>query len=270
LHIPQYSFDLSFLYTLGNYLAAEVDHDTTFDPMRQKLRGAFDVVYHLIVDCDALESVHTIFELESTTIQRSDQMVPRNSYVRLRHLCTHTWVHATSIPIDKDLEKPVMHKVGLAQSREDKEAFAIVPVSPQEVRDLDFANDAAKAIKKIADKMESGQNMTLNERKYITRLLEDVVFFMIHKENPGAQRPDPLVEEGVVDRDRQKLVREQDVLREIFHLLCIPQKRHGGKPLFQMSDLADKRYEAILYLFRLCYRGIQHCQLDYRKNQVSI
>ena len=57
------------------------------------------------------------------------------------------------------------HQVGLAQSREDKEAFAIVPVSPQEVRDLDFANDAAKAIKKIADKMESGQTMTLTERK---------------------------------------------------------------------------------------------------------
>ena len=56
-------------------------------------------------------------------------------------------------------------QVGLAQSREDKEAFAVVPVPPQEVRDLDFANDAAKAIKKIADKMESGQTMTLNERK---------------------------------------------------------------------------------------------------------
>ena len=57
---------------------------------------------------------------------------------------------------------------------------------------------------------------------------------------------------------------------QIFHLLCIPQKRHGGKPLFQMSDLADKRYEAMLYLFRLCYRVIQHCQLDYRKNQVGV
>ena len=38
---------------------------------------------------------------------------------------------------------------------------------------------------------------------------------MIHKENPGTQRPDPLVEEGVVDRDRQKLIREQDVLKEV-------------------------------------------------------
>jgi len=56
-------------------------------------------------------------------------------------------------------------QVGLAQSREDKEAFAIVPVSPQEVRDLTFASDAAKAIKKMADKMESGQSMTPNERK---------------------------------------------------------------------------------------------------------
>ena len=62
--------------------------------------------------------------------------------------------------------------------------------------------------------------LTLIPSRYITRLLEDVVFFMIHKENPGAQRPDPLVEEGVVDRDRQKLIREQDVLKEVGGACC--------------------------------------------------
>ena len=60
---------------------------------------------------------------------------------------------------------PLDFKVGLAHKREDKEAFAIVPVPPQEVRDLDFANDVAKAIQKITKKMEQGHNMTQNERK---------------------------------------------------------------------------------------------------------
>ncbi len=61
----------------GRYLAAEIDHDTTSDIMRQKLRGASDIVYHLVMDTDAMEPIYTIFELESTTIQRTDQMVPR-------------------------------------------------------------------------------------------------------------------------------------------------------------------------------------------------
>jgi len=69
----------------GRYLAAEVDHDTTFDPMRQKLRGTSDIVYHLTVDHDDLEPMYTIFELDPTTIQKSNQMV-------LRYLDDHVCV----------------------------------------------------------------------------------------------------------------------------------------------------------------------------------
>ena len=41
------------------------------------------------------------------------------------------------------------------------------------------------------------------------------MFFVICKENPGGQRPDPLLEEGHPERDRQKLLREQYVLKEV-------------------------------------------------------
>lgn len=31
----------------------------------------------------------------------------RNSYVRLRHLCTNTWIQSTNVPIDVDEERPI-------------------------------------------------------------------------------------------------------------------------------------------------------------------
>ena len=96
----------------GQYLAAEVDEDTAGDQMRDKLRDpSGGPVYHL-VSVPHSNDLASLFELDPTTLtSRADSLVPQNSYVRLRHLCTSTWVHSTAIPIDKDEEKPVMLKV---------------------------------------------------------------------------------------------------------------------------------------------------------------
>ena len=112
----------------GNYLAAEVDYDPTDDPMRSKLRGdAHDLVYSLVTLSSPFD-YSTVFELDETTITGHDSPVPRNSYVRLKHWESSTWVHSTAIPIDKEEEKPIMWKIGCARIKEDKEAFQLIPV----------------------------------------------------------------------------------------------------------------------------------------------
>ena len=45
----------------------------------------------------------------------------RNSYVCLKH-----WASGE----DKDEEKPIMWKIGCAKTKEDKEAFQLIPVPP--------------------------------------------------------------------------------------------------------------------------------------------
>ncbi|XP_039693880.1 inositol 1,4,5-trisphosphate-gated calcium channel ITPR1 isoform X9 [Pteropus medius] len=249
----------------GHYLAAEADPDQ--DASRSRLRNAQEKMLYSLVSVPEGSDISSIFELDPTTLRGGDSLVPRNSYVRLRHLCTNTWVHSTNIPIDKEEEKPVMLKIGTSPVKEDKEAFAIVPVSPAEVRDLDFANDASKVLGSIAGKLEKG-TITQNERRSVTKLLEDLVYFVTGGTNSGQDVLEVVFSKP--NRERQKLMREQNILKQIFKLLQAPFTDCGDGPMLRLEELGDQRHAPFRHICRLCYRVLRHSQQDYRKNQEYI
>nr|BAN82183.1 hypothetical protein [Ovophis okinavensis] len=261
----------------GNYLAAEEnpgykgeagESKPLAGTIRCSRRFTGEKIKYRLVAVPHGNDIASLFELDPTTLQKTDSFVPRNSYVRLRHLCTNTWIQSTNVPIDIDEERPIRLMLGTCPTKEDKEAFAIVSVPVSEIRDLDFANDASYMLANVVEKMNEGF-LSQNDRRFVIQLLEDLVFFVSDVPNNGQNVLDIVITKA--NRERQKLMREQNILKQIFGILKAPFKEKGEEgPLVRLEELSDQKNAPYQYMFRLCYRVLRHSQEDYRKNQEHI
>ncbi|CAB3409789.1 unnamed protein product [Caenorhabditis bovis] len=216
-----------------------------------------------------------LFQLDPSTFMKSNKDVPRRSYVRLLHQYTDSWVHATNPTEKQNLHYSSKNEKGWVKviceaNRIDKETFALLPVSPDEVRDLDFANDACRALRNFIRLIKVGVVITKESLNVTTQLLIECILFVT---NTTDHMIDPLkITDFTPSRDRQKLLREQEVLDQVFLLLKAPfLPRQGttelGPLLNSISALSDSRNEVFKNMFQLCYCLLKYAQVNYRKNQ---
>lgn len=82
------------------------------------------------------------------------------------------------------------------------------------VRDLDFANDTAKSLSAINNKI-ADRTATRSDIGVLRKVLADTIYFVADVPDKGGDCLDILVEKP--NREKQKLLREQNVLKQVIN-----------------------------------------------------
>lgn len=218
----------------------------------------------------------TLFQLESTTIiKHKDEPVLQNSYARIKHWETDTWISFSDLELEKDKDDMVLYKIGCSLAKKDNQAFKLINISTTEIRNLDFVSDIDKLMKTYTLKIREN-SLTTQDRASLESVLADLILFLAETtpskfaDNNSDTSLDPIkLIIAKPNRARQELMREQQILDELFNIMKAPFIEYGNLNGIRLVDLKKSKH-GLQYLFKLCYRIIKHSQQYYKKNQVHI
>ncbi|KAG5678613.1 hypothetical protein PVAND_008274 [Polypedilum vanderplanki] len=204
----------------------------------------------------------SIFELHSpTSITDLDTLIPHKSYILLRNTETKLWLHASNSLLDHNNQQPCCYEIICSNMKDDKEAFAIIPVDIDEVYDFDFSNEACDLLTKVSKNLLVRGQLNDIQRHSLEYILNNLISFIVDKD--GTHSSNELLKITITEnpnRKRQKLFRESGIISQIFciiecaaDLLCDVNYRNFNKKIL-----------------KLCYRIVKLSQQNYRKNQEFI
>eukprot|EP00127_Corallochytrium_limacisporum_P001389 Clim_evm11s55 gene=Clim_evmTU11s55 len=217
-----------------------------------------DVKYCLSMT-DTKSDVRNLFEFVPVNAPLHKNRIGRDAYIRLRNLATGLTAHSSDVAIDIENEKPIMQKVAVGSSDKFEEAFAVVPVDPDEVYDLDYATEASQVLVVMIENIKN-DNLTVRILKMGIKVLGSLIAFVLGLSEADAS--DPLAMTGKPNRARQKLVREQSCVENIFNVLELIYHNDASK-----EQSTDRRSGGIKEFSRMGYRLIRLSFENYRKNQ---
>ena len=225
----------------------------------------------------------TVWEIDSAqSVAGESECVPQDAWIHLKNVKYGVWAHSTAIKLDalkngQPNKKPEQLRLGANLVRGDNEVFAAIPVKMEVIRDLDFCDECSHSMARNVRALANG-TITHVARKQLKKVLIDLLTFLVEREYDDVDHEDRDYEvlNGTPNKDRQKMMREQDILKQLFLLLRAPFTSFAcpgcnGVLIDRMERVStEPKYEWILFLCRLSYRIIRFMATDYRKNQEAI
>ncbi|CAG9800819.1 unnamed protein product [Chironomus riparius] len=203
----------------------------------------------------------SIFELDPISLNDSDALIPHKSFVLLKNVATNTYIKSSNIRVGSEIDKSVFYKVECSKARDEKEAFRVVGVNSDEIRDFDFTNEAYDLMTNLTAKMLIKFKISEYDRVRLISILQRLILFIgdVDIDNNGSN----ILQVDIVNpnRKRQKIFRELNIITQIFCILGLTSD------FVDQKGMPSKSYK---YIFQLCYRIIKLSQKNYRKNQEFI